>query len=61
MNEFAFHPEAEADLIEIWDFIAEDNVDGARCAGLTGIRFRTAHRLRGDLAALGLIVPDAGP
>jgi antitoxin ParD1/3/4 len=29
MNEFAFHPEAEADLIEIWDFIAEDNVDGA--------------------------------
>jgi antitoxin ParD1/3/4/toxin ParE1/3/4 len=29
MNEFAFHPEAEADLIEIWDFIAEDSVDAA--------------------------------
>ena len=29
MNEFAFHPEAEVDLIEIWDFIAEDGVDAA--------------------------------
>ena len=29
MNEFAFHPEAEVDLIEIWDFIAEDSVDAA--------------------------------
>jgi hypothetical protein len=26
MNEFAFHPETEVDLIEIWDFIAEDSV-----------------------------------
>jgi plasmid stabilization system protein ParE len=29
MNEFAFHPEADVDLIEIWDFIAEDSVDAA--------------------------------
>ena len=29
MNDFSFHPEAETDLNEIWDFIAEDNVDAA--------------------------------
>jgi plasmid stabilization system protein ParE len=29
MSDFSFHPEAEADLIEIWDFIAEDSIDAA--------------------------------
>jgi len=29
MNQFSFHPGAEADLIEIWDFIAADSVDAA--------------------------------
>ena len=29
MNAFSFHPEAEADLNEIWDFIAEDSADAA--------------------------------
>jgi hypothetical protein len=29
MNDFSFHPEAEADLNEIWDFIADDSVDAA--------------------------------
>ena len=41
MNEFAFHPEAEGDLIEIWDFIAEDDVDAA------------PHRVRGSTRARG--------
>ena len=29
MNRFDFHPEALADLDEIWDFIAVDNLDAA--------------------------------
>jgi antitoxin ParD1/3/4 len=29
MTEFRFHPEAEVDLNEIWDFIAEDSIDAA--------------------------------
>jgi plasmid stabilization system protein ParE len=29
MSEFSFHPEAEIDLNEIWDFIAEDSIDAA--------------------------------
>ena len=29
MNEYAFHPEAFADLDEIWEFIAKDNIDAA--------------------------------
>jgi plasmid stabilization system protein ParE len=29
MSDFAFHPEAFTDLTEIWEFIAEDNVDAA--------------------------------
>jgi len=29
MSEFSFHPEAENDLIEIWEFIAEDSVEAA--------------------------------
>ena len=29
MNAFSLHPEAEADLNEIWDFVAEDSVDAA--------------------------------
>jgi antitoxin ParD1/3/4/toxin ParE1/3/4 len=29
MTEFRFHPEAEIDLNEIWDFIAEDSIDAA--------------------------------
>lgn len=29
MNEYAFHPEALTDLDEIWEFIAEDNIDAA--------------------------------
>lgn len=29
MTEYAFHPEAFADLDEIWEYIAEDNIDAA--------------------------------
>jgi len=29
MTDFAFHPEAFTDLADIWDFIAEDNIDAA--------------------------------
>jgi len=29
MTDFRFHPEAEIDLNEIWDFIAEDSIDAA--------------------------------
>jgi plasmid stabilization system protein ParE len=29
MSGYAFHPEAFTDLTEIWEFIAEDNVDAA--------------------------------
>ena len=29
MSGYAFHPEAFADLDEIWDHIAEDNIDAA--------------------------------
>lgn len=29
MSDFAFHPEAFADLTEIWEYIAEDNIDAA--------------------------------
>ena len=33
MNDFSFHPEAEADLNEIWDFIAQDSADAADRVG----------------------------
>jgi toxin ParE1/3/4 len=29
MTEYDFHPEAEIDLNEIWDYIADDNVSAA--------------------------------
>jgi plasmid stabilization system protein ParE len=29
MSGYVFHPEAFADLAEIWEFIAEDNIDAA--------------------------------
>ena len=29
MSSYAFHPEAFTDLNEIWEFIAEDNIDAA--------------------------------
>ena len=29
MTRYAFHPEAELDLVQIWDFIAEDSVEAA--------------------------------
>jgi hypothetical protein len=29
MNGDAFHPEAFADLDEIWEYISEDNIDAA--------------------------------
>jgi plasmid stabilization system protein ParE len=29
MSRYAFHPEAFADLVDIWEFIAEDNIDAA--------------------------------
>jgi plasmid stabilization system protein ParE len=49
MNEFAFHPGAEVDLIEIWDFIAEDSVDAAG-------------RVRGDIfAAIRRLVRTLNP
>jgi plasmid stabilization system protein ParE len=29
MNEYGFHPEAETDLVELWEYIAADNPDAA--------------------------------
>ena len=29
MSRYAFHPEAFTDLNEIWEFIAQDNIDAA--------------------------------
>ena len=29
MNEFVLHPEAYADLVEIWEYIAADSLDSA--------------------------------
>jgi len=29
MSGYAFHPEAFADLDEIWEYIAADNIDGS--------------------------------
>jgi plasmid stabilization system protein ParE len=29
MSGFAFHPDAFADLDEIWEYIAQDNIDAA--------------------------------
>lgn len=29
MSGYAFHPEALADLDELWEYIADDKVDGA--------------------------------
>jgi toxin ParE1/3/4 len=29
MSDYAFHPEAFADLEEIWEYIAQDNIDAA--------------------------------
>ena len=29
MSSYAFHPEAFADLEEIWEYIAADNIDAA--------------------------------
>lgn len=29
MSRYAFHPEAFADLDQIWEFLAEDNIDAA--------------------------------
>ena len=29
MSAYAFHPEAFADLDELWEYIAEDNIDAA--------------------------------
>jgi plasmid stabilization system protein ParE len=29
MSRYAFHPDAFADLDEIWEYIAQDNVDAA--------------------------------
>ena len=29
MSSYAFHPDAFADLDEIWEYIAEDNIDAA--------------------------------
>jgi plasmid stabilization system protein ParE len=29
MSNYALHPEAFADLADIWEFIAEDNIDAA--------------------------------
>jgi plasmid stabilization system protein ParE len=29
MSGYAFHPEAVADLDEIWEYIAQDNIDAA--------------------------------
>jgi plasmid stabilization system protein ParE len=58
MNDFSFHPEAEADLNEIWDFIAEDSVDAAdrvrdqiQAAIQAVIRIPNQGHRRGDLTS----------
>ena len=38
MTGYAFHPGAFADLDEIWEYIAEDNVDAADRLSPTSIR-----------------------
>ena len=46
MTEFRFHPEAEIDLNEIWDFIAEDSIDAAdRYGTKSSQQFRISLRL----------------
>jgi plasmid stabilization system protein ParE len=34
MTNFVLHPEANADLNEIWEYIAADNLDATRCYSL---------------------------
>jgi len=29
MSDYAFHPEAFADIDQLWEYIAEHNIDGA--------------------------------
>jgi hypothetical protein len=45
MTDFRFHPEAEIDLNEIWDFIAEDSISMLRIAYAT----TSSQRLRVSL------------
>jgi len=61
MNDYAFHPEAEADLGAIWEFIAEDNDQAANrmideiektIEGL--VRFPHQGHRRPDLTSLSL-------
>lgn len=44
MSSYAFHPEAVADLDEIWEYIAEDNIDAAD--GYSPISTRLSPRSR---------------
>jgi plasmid stabilization system protein ParE len=37
MNGFVLHPEAYADLDEIWEYIASDNLDAAHSDCIRGI------------------------
>jgi len=43
MSGYAFHPDAFADLDEIWEYIAQDNVDAAdRVLADRSLRFHVA-------------------
>ena len=45
MSRYAFHPDAFDDLDEIWEYIAQDNIDAADCV------LADIHALLGTLAA----------
>jgi plasmid stabilization system protein ParE len=45
MSGYAFHPDAFADLDEIWEYIAQDNIDAAdRVLADIHAVLRTRHR-----------------
>lgn len=53
MSGYAFHPEAFADVDEIWEYIAEDNIDAADRYSPTSTRLspRSRHHRRSDTDA----------
>jgi toxin ParE1/3/4 len=51
MNNFVFAPQAEADVLEIWDFIADDDSEAAADRVIARI-FEECEKL-GDMPGLG--------